>query len=257
MKIVRTLWGDSEYIKNEIPRTPLFGSAEIVFVWGTENRRFLDELGYRTVLVDSEITDSEYSTHLLHFAHKLKAIKIAENIFSEFLFLDWDVTIAKDIDDNFYSAIRSGNNIQCPLYGYHANYREDVEIFHRNDNTYTENLDDFIIKHIENLEKYHWKLGSLKVLPCFCFFYVRDVKVGGKLLEIMKNNNIVACIEEFAFYVYSECSLDDYINKYEPSVIRGKERDKNLPGMTVAISEINSYIGTKIEKDIYLLHDLI
>jgi hypothetical protein len=56
--------------------------------------------------------------------------------------------------------------------------------------------------------------------------------------------------------MYSNCSLDEYIEKYEPIVIRGKERDKNLEGMTRAIHKINNYINTKVDKNIYLVHDL-
>jgi hypothetical protein len=257
MKIIRALWGNSEYVRNEIPKIPMFGDNEIVFVWGLENKVILDNFNYESILVSDEITDYEYNSHLLHFAHKLKAISIAESFMSEFLFLDWDITLAKEIDDNFYQQIRSGNNIQCPLYAYHGKYRQDVESYHRRNKTFSLDLDSFLYHHIQNLEKYHWKLKDIKVLPCFCFFYVNDIKIGKTLLNIMENNGIVACIEEFAFQLYCDCSLDQYIDKYEPTVIRGKEKDKNLVGMTKAITEINSYINTKVNKDIYLFHDII
>lgn len=257
MKILRALWGDNEYIRSEIPKTPLFGKDEVVMVWGDENKKLLDRYGYKAVLVCSTSTDPKYSTHLLHFAHKLKAIKLAESYLDEFLFLDWDITLAKEIDETFYEKIRSGNSIQCPLYAYHKEYREDAELYHKENNNYTLNLGDFIFNHILNLEKYHWELNGLKVLPCFCFLYVRDTKIGGKLLNIMDEYGINACIEEFAFYIHCNCTLDEYIQTYEPLVLRGKNQDKNLPKMTQAIHEINAYVDTKLEKDIYLYHDIL
>lgn len=256
MKIVRALWGNPEYVKNEIPRKPLF-EDETVFVWGTENRRFLENMGYRTILVHEQAIDPLYNTHLIHFAHKLKAIKLADSLFDEYLFLDWDVTLAKEIDDEFYSKIRSGNNIQCPLYAYHGEYRTDVEKYHRANSSYTSDLDDFLIEHIANLEKYNWQLDNIKVLPCFCFFYSNGAKIGATLLEIMETHGVTACIEEFCLFLYCGGTLDEYISKYEPLVIRGKEKDKNLEGMTSALAKINTYIDSQMEKDIYLFHDLI
>ena len=257
MKIVRVLWGDSEYIRSEIPKIPLFGDNEIVFVWGKENKELLNEYGYKTIYQNPTSTSTKYSSHLLHFAHKLRAIQLAEDFLDEFLFLDWDITLAKEIDETFYEKIRSGNDIQCPLYGYHGTYREDVEKYLKEKNGFTLDLDDFLYNHILNLEKYHWALNDLKLLPCFCFLYIRGkFNLGKKLLDIMEKQNIVACIEEFAFQVYCDCTLEEYINKYEPLVIRGKETDKNLPGMAEAIKTINYYISGKVKKDIYLYHDL-
>jgi hypothetical protein len=257
MRIVRALWGNSEYIRSEIPKIPLFGEKEIVFVWGKENKELLDKYGYKSLLVKDTQTDPKYSSHLLHFAHKLKAIQLAEGFLNEFLFLDWDISLAKELDEVFYEKIRLGNDIQIPLYGYHGEYREDVEKYLKEKNRFSLNSDDFLYNHILNLEKYHWKLNDLKILPCFCFLYIRGkFDLGKKLLDIMNEQGVVACIEEFTFQIYCNCSLEEYINKYEPLVLRGKETDKNLPGMAKAIKEINHYISGKVKKDIYLYHDL-
>jgi hypothetical protein len=255
IKIIRVLWGSSEYILNEIPKVPLFDD-ELVYVWGIENQKYLISLGYDTVLMGLDITEFIFSTHLLHFQHKLFALQRAEENFKEFLFLDWDISLSKEIDYKFYELIRSGNNIQCPLYAYHKNYKEDIKKFLLENNTYSDNMDDFLHHHIKNLYKYNWEINDALALPCFGFFYSNDVNVFSELMKISNEYGLTACIEEFAMWIYSNCTLDEYISKYEPIVIRGKEKDKNLDDMTVAIKKINSYIDTKIKKDIYLLHDI-
>lgn len=257
MRIVRALWGNSEYIRSEIPKIPLFGEKEIVFVWGKENKELLDKYGYKSLLVKDTQTDPKYSSHLLHFAHKLKAIQLAEGFLDEFLFLDWDISLAKEIDDTFYEKIRLGNNIQVPLYGYNNDYKEEVKKSLISKNILSLKVNDFLSHQFLNLERYHWRLNDLKVVPCFCFLYVRGkFDLGKKLLNIMDEQGVVACIEEFTFQIYCNCSLEEYINKYEPLVLRGKETDKNLRGMAEAIKKINHYISDKVKKDIYLYHDL-
>lgn len=257
MKIIRALWGDSLHTLNEIPKKPIFEN-EIVFVWGNKNYDFLhNKLNYDCILVSPTKTEEgKYDNHLKHFAHKLEALKLADEKYGEYIFLDWDVLPTKTIDDEFFNTIKSGNDLQCPLYAYHPNYRTDLINFHLEKNNFTKYLDNFSMVHINELEKYHWKYEDVKVLPCFCFLYSNNTNIGSKLLKIMNDNNILACIEEFAMQVYSNCSLDEYISKYEPMVIRGKERDRNLEGMTEAIQKINKYIDTKINKNVYLIHDL-
>jgi hypothetical protein len=257
IKIIRALWGNSLYILNEIPKKPIF-EDELVYIWGRTNYEFLSKkLNYNCILVNQYIAEEgKYDTHLNHFGHKLEVLKLADERYGEYLFLDWDVTTLKPIDDMFFDIIRSGNNLQCPLYAYHSNYRNDAIDYHTKKSDFTENLDDFLLTHINQLEKYHWKHEDIKVLPCFCFLYSNNTNIGSDLLNIMNENGILACIEEFAMQLYSDCSLDEYISKYEPIVIRGKERDKNLEGMTLAIQKINNYINTKIDKNVYLIHDL-
>jgi hypothetical protein len=255
IKVIRVLWGASEYILNEIPKKPLFEN-ELVYVWGIENQKYLQSLGYNTILMGEGITELAYSTHLLHFQHKLFALQKAEETYKEFLFLDWDITLAKEIDSNFYELIRNGNNVQCPLYGYNHDYKEDIKKFLTDNGSYSENTDDFLYHHIVNLYKYHWKYDDVLSLPCFCFFYSNDSNTISNLMEITEEFGLTACIEEFAMRIYSNCTLDEYIDKYEPIVIRGKERDKNLERMSASIKKINKYIDSKINKNIYLLHDI-
>jgi len=255
MQIVRAFWGNIDEFVNEIPKKPLF-EKEIVIVWGLNNQTFFKNLGYKTILVDEAITNLEYSSYLKHYAHKLEAIKIAEEKFNEYLFLDWDIDIVKPIDDNFYNNIRSKGNLQCPLYAYNQTFFEDYTEYLENNNKLTKNLRHFLISQSAQIKKYHWEYDNNLVLPCFCFLYSNNQKLDTHLINLMKRNNLTTCIEEFAFYLYTNCTLDEYITQYEPVVIRGKEKDKHIQPVTDAIQSINKYIDTKIEKNIYLVHDI-
>lgn len=256
MKIVRVLWGEPEYVINEIPKKPIF-EDETVFVWGEKNCDLLKSYGYDVICISPYITEPEYSTHLLHFKHKLRALSIANERFEEYLFLDWDVTLAKPIDANFYDLIRRKGNIQCPLYAYHKEFKDDIKKYLIDKGVFETNQDDFLNNQIEQLYKYSWDFNDMRVLPCFCFFYSKNSNIASELLKIADERDIKTCIEEFSMWIYANISIDDYIKKYEPYVIRGKEFDKNLPAMTAAIKKINNYIDAKINKDIYLLHDTL
>lgn len=257
IKIIRALWGPDKYAENEIPDKPLFEN-EVVFVWGWQKVRMLKDRGYNVIIISPEEGDPQYSTHLTHFAHKLLALKAAEERYEEYLFLDWDITLNKPIDENFWDKVRTGGSLQMPLYAYHKGYREDlVKWFKGNDSDkFDKHLDEFIYHHIETLYKYHWPLDDALVLPCACFIYSKGVKIGTHLLEVMHKYDIKACIEEFCMYIWANCTLEEYVEYHEPYVLRGKEKDHNLEGMTNAIQHLNKWMETKIDKDIYLFHDL-
>jgi hypothetical protein len=256
IKIVRALWGKAFHILKEIPKQPIFPN-EIVFVWGSKNNELLQRIGYKTILISNDDSASYlYASHLKHYGHKLEVIKMAEGLYDEYLFLDWDIGVVKNIDDEFYNIIRNGNNIQCPIYAYNKNYRQDILEYYKERETLTNDIEDFLKYHIEGLKKYSWQTDELYILPNFCFFYSNKTKSASELHKIMIDNDLDTCIEEFAMWIYSNCSLDEYILKYEPVVVRGKERDVNLPNMDLAFKTINEYVGTKVEKKIYLYHEL-
>lgn len=254
IQIVRALWGNNFVIHKEVPKTPIFEN-EIVLVWGAKNADFLLRLGYNILQMD-DINITIYNSHLKHFGHKLEAIKKAEHIFDEYLFLDWDVDVVKELDDEFYELIRSRNNVQCPIYAYSNTYKADIYEYYKKTNTLTDNTKDFLKNHMDGLSKYNWNYNDLYVIPNFCFFYSNKSNVASELHKLMVDNDLITCIEEFAMWIYSDCSLDEYIEKYEPIVIRGKERDVNLPNMDTAFKTINNYVDTKLEKKIYLYHEL-
>ena len=49
IKVIRALWGNFDFYKNEIPLSPTYN--ETVYVWGTENLNKLNQLGYNTIFM--------------------------------------------------------------------------------------------------------------------------------------------------------------------------------------------------------------
>jgi len=261
IQIIRTFWGNQEKTWKEVPATPLF-TDEVVFVWGLENESRFKSMGYKTVLMNRGVTQPEYSTIYDHFAHKLRALSKAEKMYDEYLFLDWDVHIIKPIDDDFWNIIRSGNDVQCTTYGYPLDYETKI-LQHIKDNPQKDwikkldpNTYPWISVQNELMEKYSWKWEDLQLVPNFCFFYSRNNQVASKLLEIYVNDGIKTCIEEYCMYIYADCSLEEFINKYEPIVIRGREDDCYHFDLIEddTMRRINKFIDTLISKNLYLKH---
>lgn len=252
MQIIRIIWGQSKEIINEIPKKPLFDN-ELVYVWGKGNNDYLIKLGYKTVLISENTSEPKFSSHLTHFGHKIHALKLAEDTFDEYLFLDWDVIIVKELDENFYKMIREGNDIQCPLYAYNTEYKNEIEVFTRDN----KGLENFVSGQFDYLIKYHWNYEDCMVIPCTCFYYSNNNKIMSTLLWIIDKFKLEAVCDEFSLFVYLSgfTTLDEYIEKYEPTVINGKTTC-DLPLMEISINKINKYVASKIKKDIYLLHDV-
>ena len=264
--IIRALWGSVPRSKSEVFRKPIFAN-EIVVVWGQDNYEYLTKLGYQTVVADYGITDARYSTIHSHFMHKLLAIQHASKIYDEFIFLDWDCYLLKPMDDNFYQELRDGNEVQVPLYAYHN--RPGIGIIdvmthpanERYDNKPSEDLIEYIKSHEEQLRKYCWEYEDTLVTPNFSFFYTRLPKVCDELIEITLENNILNCIEEHAFFKWTNCTLDEYIERFEPTITYGTHPDTRTHmlrgGYDVEndpVIKINKYIETKVNKNIYFKH---
>lgn len=252
MKIVRAIWGKSEQVFKEIPKKPQW-KDETVFVWGSDNYRKLKNRGYDCVLVRKEITDPLYSNFLEHFTHKLLCLQLADQLYDEYLFLDWDVQIVKTIDAKFWDLVKS-KQIQCPVYGYPDHYAEKCRTYidEKEPNTWK-----WVDKHDENLINYSWKYLNYHIVPNFCFYYSYKGRLASKLLEIKHADNVITCIEEFCMYIYAASSLDDYLTKYEPFVIRGREdncRHFNMENDDT-MKKVNEYVASKIQKEIYLIHE--
>lgn len=273
--IVRALWGSSKKVLDEIPKIPLFKN-ETVFVWGLENKEYLKSLGYIPVLVKDNVAkitnlrelhpddakgvleehlhtytgDHRYSTPKLHFAHKLEALRLADNMFGEYLFLDWDIDIIKPLDSLFFDHIKRRGSFQVPLYAYHEDWLREAE--------QKENLDkdtqEFVRTHNQLLNKYSWKLNNLRICPNACFIYSNNQKIGTKLLDIFNDYNLEICIEEFATYLFTNCSLEEYIDRYLPIVLNGRETEPLSEGMNQAIKDVNKFTDTLVKKQLYLHH---
>jgi hypothetical protein len=259
IKVIRALWGDNKTLWEEVPSSPEWD--EIVYVWGEENERKLQVMGYQTKLMCPTQTEPKYSTIYDHFAHKLDTYAAAEEDWGEFLFLDWDVKIVKEIDDRFWDLVRT-KPLQCPIYAYPKEYERKIweHVGSNPQKKWVQELDpnlkDWIRVQNEQLEIYNWNWEGLQAVPNVCFFYSRRSGVPEKLKMIYETLGVKTCIEEFAVWIWANCSLDDFIAEYEPFVIRGRE--DNHCHFDLAEEEtmkrINTYVSTKIEKEIYLKH---
>jgi hypothetical protein len=262
MKIIRAFWGSQEKTWAEVPNKPIFDN-EVVYVYGRENYERFRAMGYEVVLMHYDPTEPKYSTVYDHFVHKLVVLKMAEHAYGEYLFLDWDVHVVKPIDFAFWELIKNRGHIQCPVYAYPKNYESKIleHIKNNPQKDWVKKLDpntyEWIKIQNQLLEKYNWNWEDLQVVPNFCFFYSRYTNVASDLLEIYEKDGIKTCIEEFAMFILAECSLDEFIAKYEPVVIRGREDNCYHFDLTEddTMARINKYVASKINKNIYLIHE--
>ena len=225
IKFVRAVWGDMDL--SLIPNTPQYN--EIVYVWGIENKLQLDSMGYTTILCDRNKLNFKYTSLLYEFIHKLIAIEKASKNFSKILFLDWDYNLYKNLDDDFFNYFNT-KIFLAPIYEYTINELQssntDVESF------------DYNISHL--IKKYSWSKDETYIIPNAGFIYISNSNIASELLEIAKNQNLKTLIEEFAIQIWSNCTLENYIENFHPKVCFGRND-----------SNINTYVESIIEKNIY------
>ena len=108
----------------------------------------------------------------------------------------------------------------------------------------------------DGFKKYGWEWEDGFVAPNFGFVYCRDVKLGAELLKIAQRENLQTVVDEFATLLYVNCSLDEYIKKYLPSVVRGSSNDKFIldKRLHILCKKFNDYVDTQIELKPYFEH---
>ena len=259
--VVRALWGNQQRTVKEVFPKPLFKN-ETVITWGSSNKLYLESLGYDVKLLSPYETDPQYNSIHNHYMHKLEAIRVAGLLYSEYIFLDWDCFPLRPFDDAFYNYLRQGNEVQVPLYAYPN--KEGLGIIDMIDEhtpweplPLTDNLREYVISHEQQLRKYSWEHDDMLISPNFGFVYSCRSTLGKELIDIANANNILNCIEEHSFYVWANCTLNEYVDRYEPKVLQGTSDDVriyNKDAKQDAVIKINNYINSKIEKDIYLKH---
>lgn len=265
--IIRALWGPSDYApKNEVFKKPLFRD-ETVYVWGIGHNEYLQSLGYKTILMSEGTSDPQYSTIHLQYYHKLEVLKAAEQVHDEFIFLDWDCYLLKPLDDKFYEYLRSGNDVQVPIYAYPDTHHIGIADLmnhismsrYRKYNQMTPDLLEYLNSHEEQLRKHSWHKEDMLLSPNFCFFYSRRPGVGAQLIETGKRFDIKNCIEEHSFFRWADCTYDEYIDTYEPLVLQGTADEtrtsiQNYDYDNDAVVRINKYVNSRRKKDIYFKH---
>lgn len=257
MRFIRAFWGDLNNF-NQRHRYEIIESAnnknlnEIVFVWGTENYKFIKSLGFECNLISEDST--QYGDDYLYdsdkyMIHKLMAIKLGVESFSEVVFLDWDCKQLKSIDDNFYEILKkSDSEIQMPLYIYPNNYSEIVL------NEWVgipQKEKEYVLKQQHYLEKYNYNWNNSFVTPNAGFVFCSNSNVIDELIRINKNEKIGIASEEMTMVEYSKRNCDsviDYIKRYEPIVCNAK-LDTHFNQ-----KELNELISSIIKKDLYFQH---
>lgn len=239
---IRILWGSF----NEIKPVSLYN--ETVYVWGTENHKKLLDLGYKCVLMsDSETIHDNENTK---FLHKLIGLKEASLHHDKFIFMDWDVELDKELNDDFFKEF-DNKEFLMPTYSYPNEYLsltdKLIDVGARN----------WTNQQIIEMEKYGWREDDIIVLPNAGFIYCANPDIPDRLLEIALENKLTTLIEEFAMYIYSQSDFKSYILKYEPSVIFGRPSNtiftiSNIKRNTELI--LHNKIKSLIRKNVYFTH---
>lgn len=87
-----------------------------VYVFGTDNFKMCEELGFDAVLLDERPIIWDMDTQ--QFRHKLEVFDKAMEDFDEIVFLDWDNIPVKPIPDNFWDVLGQKAAIQSNMCQY-------------------------------------------------------------------------------------------------------------------------------------------
>jgi hypothetical protein len=238
IKVIRALWGNFDFYKNEIPLSPTYN--ETVYVWGTENLNKLNQLGYNTIFMGEDVHKPRHTFHL-----KLECLIKGQDDFDEIIFMDWDVKQIKELDDVFYKQLRE-KEFSMPTYSYPIEFL-NLKLEY-----------EWAKCIIDDFKKYGWRYNEYIVIPNAGFIYSNKSKIPYELNRISKEKNISTLTEEFSMWNFANCSLIDYIAKYEPKCIYGRPTDtlfelENIKNKSEI--ELHTLINSLIDKNIYFIHE--
>lgn len=261
IKIVRCLWGklDHQFFEKNLElyhRECILAKEndvkfkienQTVIVWDEPNKELMGKLGYPYHYMG----ESKDFNAGFNFMHKLIALETAMNMYGEIIFLDWDCLAQKPLDDNFFNILRSGGEVQMPLYFYGGKVLGRVKS--------TDPTRDDGAKYFVDLINYITKISKLKfrdgfAIPNSGFIYCRDKEFFRKILDIQKTFGISTNIEEICSMIYFNEyieTLDSYLEKIEPCVCLGKDNDDMLGEQVY----LNDYTIDKLTKNIYFIHE--
>jgi len=87
-----------------------------VYVFGKENYKKVDDLGFDAVLLDDRPIVWDMDNE--QFRHKLEVLKVAMEDFDEVVFLDWDTLPVAQLPENFWEKMHEKDSFQSPLIQY-------------------------------------------------------------------------------------------------------------------------------------------
>ena len=246
MKIIRVHWGDK--INNEIPRVPLL-KDEVVYVYSMDFYWELKKRGFEIRVVKEEIFNNEWNT----FGRKLQCLDLALQEFGEVILLDWDCYQLKPFDDEFYKLLKQ-KPIQIPLYIQHKDTKNAIlDLVGQNQSAkFMEEMD--LLQ--EGFKKYGWEWEEGLVAPNFGFVYCRDKSFAKKLIDLAIKEDLKTVVDEFATKLYVDCTLEEYIEKYCASVLKGRSDEMII--LDCKLHEVSrkfsKWLDTKIEIKPYFEH---
>lgn len=246
IQVIRTLWGDSEHHRKEILKASKFDD-EVVMVYGLNNFNFLKSLGYNCILVSED--NLSHLPYYKQLYYKLHSLVQASNHFKKILFLDWDVTIVKPLDQLFWDDLKD-RVFSAPSYAWNFNFEQHLLKAEEKDKIWLESF-------IEYFPKYSWSYLDGNIIPNACFVYLSNPELSRKLLSICEQNNLIGLSDEFSLFSLAECSLEEYMKRHEPKTIFASKdnSDSVLNGERGTLQKpANDYIRTLVEKNIYLEH---
>jgi len=249
IKIIRVLWGGN--VNHEIPRIPLYPEQEVVYCFDYESFWFIQELGYEAKLVKDTKFDGKKGYN--KFGRKLQALDLALQEFGEVLLLDWDCFILKPFDKNFYDSLKE-KPIQIPLYIQHKDTKNAVLEMLVKDQSPS------LLRELEDLEvgmnKYGWEWEEGVIAPNFGFVYCRDKSFGKKLVDIALEHNLNSVVDEFATLIYVDCTLEEYIEKYIPRVVKGRSDQMIIYDTRIhkLSRKFSKWLDTKVDITNYFEH---
>lgn len=251
-KFIRIFWGDVKKYEHQILKCDRVD--ETVFVYGKKNEEYLKQKGFDTYLMSEEPYDHSIASDHTMFdhrslIHKLVAFDTAVKKYGEVVFIDWDCYKVKDIDEEFFSLLRKGNNLQVPLYIYPKEELNklcdsDMNIKYKN---FFGKLRDYLIDLSYDFE------GNY-VIPNTGFMYCNNSDISSKLVSIALDNNLETVPDELAvLLMYKDWPMEEYINKIEPNVVYGKHHADNSEWNDCQLN-LNKFIADKVYKKIYFHH---
>ena len=257
MKFIRTFWGDVHRMggrySNQIKEAVSDNLDEKVYVWGRDNFEFISSLGFDCELISEYKFNPKLATDHTFFDHKslnhkLWILNYAMKQYDEIVFLDWDCRLIRPIDKLFYDLLRSGGDLQVPLYTYPYKAIDFLK-----EKTKDSNVNPFFYKLEKFIKQYSYHFKENYVIPNTGFIYCRDKDIN--LLDISLDNELEAVPDEFAVYKYAydkDYLLRDYIKRIEPNVIRGKKHEEEW--WITEQNEFDFYVDSLKTKTIYFDH---
>jgi hypothetical protein len=101
-----------------------------------------------------------------------------------------------------------------------------------------------------NIIRYSWHFEKWMISPNFCFFYTRNMSIGKELEAIIEEgHNLEGISDEHLFFLWANCTFDEYVQKHEPSVVYGVPDEKDEISCA-----FNAHVASLKNKRIYFKH---